>query len=142
MGGRKLVQTGFNGGVKVGVVGVVSRVQSLLLHEVPEPLNEVHVGGVRRQEEQLDTVRRPAWASASRSSSSVFRKSRLSGGMFGGGLLGRHGDRRHLAPHHSQRRAEQLPDLRETTTHTPQPLYAITAFRHDPLRSFEKLRFH
>ena len=57
VGGGEFAQTGFNGGVKVGVVGVVARVEGLLLHKHPEPLDEVQVGGVRRQEEQLDPQR-------------------------------------------------------------------------------------
>ena len=45
MGGGEFTQTGFNGGVKVGVVGVVARVECLLLHKLPESLDEVQWGG-------------------------------------------------------------------------------------------------
>lgn len=35
--------------------GVVFRVEHFVLGELPEPLDEVQIGGIRRQEEQLDS---------------------------------------------------------------------------------------
>ena len=44
MGCGELVQAGFNGGMKIGVVGVVARMEGQLFDELPESLDEIQVG--------------------------------------------------------------------------------------------------
>ena len=61
VGGGEFAHTGFNGGVKVGVVGVVARVEGLLLHKHPEPLDEVQ-GGKYDGRKSSSTPNGRAWS--------------------------------------------------------------------------------
>lgn len=54
MSGVQLVEASVNRGLEVGVIRMVTRVQGLFLDELPKPLDQIEVGGVRGQKQQLD----------------------------------------------------------------------------------------
>lgn len=47
-------ETGLNGGDKLLGRGIVFSVETIFLDKLPQPLNEVEVGGITRQKQQVD----------------------------------------------------------------------------------------